>query len=287
MSGLELSAEEFDLIRDFVRKECGIAVGDEKAYLIETRLSSLVTESGCDSFRAFYQKAVSEPDKQLRERIVDAMTTNETLWFRDRGPWEILRKQLIPEFFEQLASGQRQKIRIWSAASSTGQEPYSVALSILEALDEAGRPELKDEMFEIFGTDLSPSALFVAISGRYDGLSISRGLDSKIRDRFFEKNGRLYSLNERVKSRVKFKRFNLMESYAPFGRFDLVLCRNVLIYFAPELKRDIVGRIADTLHDDGSFIVGASESLQGCLHRFTMQQCEGQFYYRRKPGGKG
>ncbi len=286
MGVLRLSSEEFELLRDLVRAECGISVGDEKAYLVETRLSSLVKETGCDSFRAFYDFVSEKSNHDLRDRMIDAMTTNETLWFRDDGPWKILREILIPEYFQLLKEGGRRQIRIWSAASSTGQEPYSVAMSILQAIDDAGDPSLKDEQFEVFGTDLSPSALFVANSGRYDPMSISRGLDPASKEKFFDQVGGVHSVCDRVRERVKFKRFNLMDSYAEFGRFDLVLCRNVLIYFAPELKRDIVERIADTLQEGGSFIVGASESLQGCLHRYTMQMSDGQIYYRRKPGGE-
>ncbi len=286
MSGLRLSPEEFDLIRNLVCKECGIAVGDEKAYLVETRLTSLVKETGCESFREFYQFVSQRANHQVLARMIDAMTTNETLWFRDDGPWKILRTQLIPEFIDMLRTGRRRSIRIWSAASSTGQEPYSVSMTILQAIDDLKDPSIKDEQFEIFGTDLSPSALFVANSGRYDPMSISRGLDPVSKGKFFDEIGGVHSVGERVRERVTFKRYNLMNSFAEFGQFDLVLCRNVLIYFAPELKRDIVERIADTLHDDGNFIIGASESLQGCLHRYTMQMCDGQIYYRRKPGGE-
>ncbi len=286
MSAMSLSKEEFELLRNFVKKECGIAVGDEKSYLIETRLSTLVIEAGCDSFRQFYDKVAQDPRSPLREKIIDAMTTNETLWFRDQGPWLVLRNALIPQFCEQLRSGKCKKIRIWSAASSTGQEPYSIAMTILRYLEENPIPGVKEEAFEILATDLSPSALFVATSGRYDGLSISRGLEPDLRDRFFEKSGRVYALNDRVKSRVTFKKFNLLESYKSFGQFDLVLCRNVLIYFSKDLKRDIVNRIGDALGDGGSFMVGASESLQGCLTKFSMRQADGQFFYQLKPGGE-
>ncbi|MCH7867468.1 MAG: protein-glutamate O-methyltransferase CheR [Myxococcales bacterium] len=284
---MNLSKEEFEQLRDFVKKECGIAVGDEKSYLIETRLSTLVIEAGCESFGEFYTTVTEGKRTGMRDKIIDAMTTNETLWYRDAGPWTILQKSLLPRFCEQLQSGERNKIRIWSAASSTGQEPYSVALTILEYLKESGPPGVKEEMFEIHATDLSPSALFVAISARYDGLSISRGLEPDLRDRYFEKSGRVYSLCDRVKSRVAFKQFNLIESFDSFGKFDLVLCRNVLIYFSADLKRDIVGRIGETLIDNASFMVGASESLQGCMTKFSMKQCEGQFFYQRKPRGTG
>lgn len=285
MSRLALSTVEFELLRNLVRAECGIAVGDEKAYLVETRLSSLATEIGCNSFREFYERVSLRSNREIRDRMIDAMTTNETLWFRDEGPWKVLREELIPEYFRLLRQGARQKIRIWSAATSTGQEPYSLAMTILEAIDELGDPTIKDEQFEILGTDLSPSALFVAESGRYDPMSINRGLESEMREKFFEKVGGVHSVSNRLRARVRFERFNLMDPCETFGRFDLVLCRNVLIYFSADLKRDIVERIADTLHDGGSLLVGASESLQGCLHRYSMEMCGRQIYYRRKPGG--
>lgn len=284
MSALELSAEEFELIRSLVRAECGISIGDEKTYLVETRLASLVREVGCATFREFYEHVQQQGQGELRDRMIDAMTTNETLWFRDAGPWKILREKLIPDLFALLRSGARQRIRIWSAAASTGQEPYSIAMAILDAIDESGDPAIKPEQFEIVATDLSPSALFVAISGRYDPMAMGRGLDPEMREKYFEQVGGVDAVRQVVKDRVKFKRFNLIDSYAALGRFDLVFCRNVLIYFAPELKRSIVERIADTLHDGSAIVVGASESLQGCLNRYRMEVHDGQIFYRCKPG---
>jgi len=277
-----LREDEFELLRRLVQKECGIAVGDEKAYLIETRLSSLVAESGCRSFREFYDLARTSAGKGLRDKIVDAMTTNETLWFRDQGPWKILRQELLPRWSQELQDGTRRRVRIWAAAASTGQEPYSVAISVLEHLRESAPPGVKEEAFEILGTDISPSALFMAVSGRYDGLSISRGLEPALRDRYFEASGRVWSLRERVKQRVSYRRFNLMDPFVPLGVFDLVLCRNVLIYFSNELKRDIVTRLAGRLEPGGRLVVGASESLQGCMQHYTLRQCEGHFFYEVK-----
>ena len=284
MSRLELGKDEFTALRDFVQEMSGIAVGDEKSYLIETRLATLVVEAGCDSFMEFHKLISADKSSPFRDKVVDAMTTNETLWFRDKGPWTILEKELIKRFCEELQSGKRQKVRIWSAAASTGQEAYSVGITILDYLKEHPMPGVKEESFEICGTDLSPSALFIAISGRYDGLSVSRGLDPDVRDEYFEQAGRVWKVQDRVKKMVKFQKYNLMDSYAPFGHFDLVLCRNVLIYFSPDLKRDIVARITETQGSDGSLIVGASESLQGCLSKLALRQCDGQFYYQVKPG---
>ena len=285
MSGLRLTDDEFELLRTFIKQECGIAVGDEKSYLIETRLGRMAVDADCDSFAEFHTKLKSDPRGKLRDKIVDAMTTNETSWFRDNGPWVILSKVLLGEFCEALQSGAAKKIRIWSAACSTGQEPYSMAISILEYLRDEAPPGVKEESFEIIATDISSSALFMSMSGRYDRLSISRGLEEHLRDRYFEQSGKIWLLNDRVKKMVKFHKFNLMESFDRFGKLDLVLCRNVLIYFSNELKKDIVTRIAGSLVDDGAFLVGASESLQGALAEFAMRQCEGNFYYRVKPRG--
>ncbi len=282
MKKLELSSEEFDLLRNFVQKECGIAVGDEKSYLIQTRLASLVSEEDCDSFGAFYAKARSASGSKLRDKIIDAMTTNETLWFRDQGPWHVINRQFLPACCAELQSGTRRRVRIWSAAASTGQEPYSVAISILEFLRENAFPGVKEESFEILGTDISPSALFIAISGRYDGLSIKRGLEEEVRDRYFEKKGRVWAISDRVKRMVRFQRFNLMDGFMGLGHFDLVLCRNVLIYFEADLKRDIVDRMVGILGNSGTLIVGASESLQGCAARLQLVQLDRQFFYRVK-----
>lgn len=285
MSGLELTRDEFELLRSFIKKECGIAVGDEKSYLIETRLGRMAVEAGCDSFAEFHTQLTKNPRGKLRDKIVDAMTTNETLWFRDSGPWAVLDKVLLAEFCDALQSGRKKKVRIWSAACSTGQEPYSVAISILEHLRDQAPPGVKEESFEIIATDICSSALFMSMSGRYDRLSISRGLEPELRDRYFETSGNTWVLSDSVKKMVSFQKFNLMDSFDRFGKLDLVLCRNVLIYFSNELKKDIVSRIAGSLVDNGAFLIGASESLQGALAEFAMKQVDGNFFYRIKPRG--
>ena len=133
-SKIAINREEFVLLREYIQQECGIVVGDEKVYLIESRLARLVVETGSSSFKEFYLKAKSDITKKLRDKIVDAMTTNETLWFRDMKPWTIIKEILIPKFFDDLKSGRKQKITVWSAACSTGQEPYSLAMLLDEAM---------------------------------------------------------------------------------------------------------------------------------------------------------
>ncbi len=270
MSELKLSPEEFAVMRDFVERECGISLAANKSYLIETRLSALVVKSGCTSYAGFYQRAKGPDGAKLRDQIVDAMTTNETLWFRDSGPWEILRKVLVPAFCERLQRSGREKIRIWSAACSTGQEPYSIAMLLRDHIAEHKPQGVTEADFEIVATDISHSALFVAQAGRYDRLAASRGLDPKLRERHFRAEGNAVRVLPEVSRMVHFKRLNLMEPIADLGRFDLVLCRNVLIYFAPASRKEVLKKLAKAMRPGASLIIGASESLQDSSEIFRL-----------------
>ncbi len=159
-----VSETEFTLMRDYIEHQCGIALGEGKAYLIETRLIKLMVENGCEDFEAFYHLAKAQTDNTLRNKIIDAMTTNETLWFRDTHPYVILKEKILPELAAQLKSGSRSSVRIWSAACSTGQEPYSIASAVQELCNT--QTGVQPEQFEILGTDISSSALALAKSGR-------------------------------------------------------------------------------------------------------------------------
>ncbi len=284
MTDLELTDATFKNLRDFIEKKCGIAVGDSKRYLIETRLSTLAKGVDCATFDEFHTKLVTSPNSNLADQVVDAMTTNETLWFRDQGPWSILNEKLLPECSGAVSRSEKNKIRIWCAAASTGQEPYSIAISILEHIRNSGA-DVKPDAFRIVGTDLSPSALYVGTSGRYDRLAIERGLAPELRERYFVENDDTWDVNSQVKEMVQFEQRNLMEPFDALGRFDLVFCRNVLIYFSADLKRDIVTRIGERIVPGGAFIVGASESLQGMMGIFKMKQVSGNFFYQRPTEG--
>lgn len=275
---LSISADEFQQLREYIETICGIAVGADKSYLIESRLSSLVEESGCDSFGSFYQKVRLGNDAALRDRIVDLMTTNETLWFRDTHPFTIFKEVLLPQFSQEIKEGKRFKVRIWSAASSTGQEPYSLAMIILEAM--AAQPHLQKHHFEILATDISSTALRMASLARYDRIAISRGLPETYRARFFKDEGRVWSLTDDVKNMVRLKRFNLQDSPAAFGRFDIILCRNVAIYFSDDFKRALFGRLARALNPGGCLFLGAAESLSAYSSAFEMQEHNRGIYYR-------
>ncbi|MFH1147049.1 MAG: protein-glutamate O-methyltransferase CheR [Pseudomonadota bacterium] len=279
---IPITQEEFKLLRDYIADQSGIFVGDQKLYLIESRLTVLVIENGCRSFHEFYRKAANNPHNGLRDKIIDAITTNETLWFRDQTPWSILKEVIIPDFFNALSKRVKSKIRIWSAASSTGQEPYSIAMVLDEALRERPGRDIGPEHFEIFATDISPSALFLAMAGRYDQIAMSRGMNERFRDRYFTQRGRVWELDPVIRKRVTFKQMNLQTPFSPLGKFDLIMCRNVAIYFSDTFKRDLFSRMASTLDSRGYFFVGSAESLTGYSDDFELLEHKRGIYYRVK-----
>lgn len=279
---IPITQEEFKLLRDYIADQCGIFVGDQKLYLLESRLSILVVENGCKSFHEFYRKAVNDPYNGLRDKIIDAITTNETLWFRDQTPWFIFKEVIIPDFFNTLSKGLKNRIRIWSAACSTGQEPYSIAMVLDEAIRERLGRDISPEHFEILATDISPSALFLAIAGRYDQIAMSRGMSERYRDRYFAQRGRVWELDPVIRKRITFKQLNLQSRFSPLGKFDLIMCRNVAIYFSDAFKNDLFSRMASTLNGRGYFFVGSAESLTGYSDDFELFEHNRGIYYRLK-----
>lgn len=271
---------EFKLMRSYIEKNCGILLGEEKAYLIETRLAGLLAETGSADYAAFYRLASSETGTALRDKIVDAMTTNETLWFRDGHPFQILRDVMLPEFASQLQSGSRFRIRIWSAASSTGQEPYSIAMTILEYCRE--HPGIRPDQFEILASDISPSALFLARAARYDASALGRGMPDELRARYFRQEGQVWVLDDAVKKLVTLRKFNLQDSLDPLGRFDIVFCRYVTIYFSDAFKRQIFEGIARLTSKGGYFFTCAVENLQNAPDLFEPLSCGPGTYYRSR-----
>jgi len=278
---VSVNASEFKLLRDLIEKICGIALGDEKAYLIETRLAGLLAETGCGDFGSFYRLVASDSQHQLRDKIVDAMTTNETLWLRDSHPFLILQEKLLPQLAEELRSGNRFRIRLWSGACSTGQEPYSLAMTIHEfCRREKG---VTPEQFEIVATDISPSALFLAKLGRYDQAAIGRGLPADLRDRYFQQQGQVWAVDDSLKRLISFRKFNLQDDLDPLGHFDIVFMRYVTIYFSDTFKQKIYGNVSRLLAPSGHLVISAVESLRGISDDFVQLSHAGGSYYHRQP----
>ncbi|MBI3987717.1 MAG: protein-glutamate O-methyltransferase CheR [Lentisphaerae bacterium] len=283
-----MTPHEFLLLRDYIKTHCGITINTDKGYLIESRLAHLLAETGCSDFSVFYFKAKQDATGQLRDRIIDAITTHETLWFRDVTPWLVLRDVILPQFRNLLLTAQRSRIRIWCTACSTGQEPYSLAILIDQVCNGLFGGDIRPEQFEIVGTDISPGTLFVAKSGRYNQLAISRGLDDPLIARYFAPKGHVWEIAESIRKRVTFLKFNLLDSFAPIGDFDLILCRNVAIYFAEDFKKELFAKLAATLIPrTGYLLLGASESIFGYSSAFELMEHRKSLYYRiKKPGKK-
>ncbi|BDU73384.1 CheR family methyltransferase [Mesoterricola silvestris] len=285
MSPDALSSAEFRLLRDYIQEHCGICLGEEKAYLIEARLTGLLARHGCPDFGTFYRLARNASSPALREEVIDAMTTNETLWFRDTHPFTILREKLLPPLADGILRKTRGRVRIWSAACSTGQEPYSIAMAILEHCRL--NPGVNPAQFEILASDISPSALFLAQAGRYDENAMRRGLPEDLKERYFHREGPAWSVNDEVRRLVTFRKFNLQDSMDPLGPFDVVFCRYVTIYFADEFKRRIFAGIASLLAPSGHLLISAVESLRGIADQLLPMTHAGGLYYQCDPSIPG
>jgi chemotaxis protein methyltransferase CheR len=274
-----ITAAEFKLYQGYIARHCGIALGGEKIYLVDTRLRELLDETGSADFGSLYRLAVNDTSNQLRNRIVDAMTTNERLWFRDEHPFTILKEKLIPELAAQLRAGGRSRIRIWSAACSTGQEPYSIAMVVRDLCrTQSG---LRPEHVEILASDISPTALSIAQAGRYDENSLKRGLPDELKSRYFRQDGPVRVVDDEIKRMVTFQKFNLQDVLDIRGRFDIVFCRYVAIYFSEDFKRTLYQGLARALEPGGYLLISAVENLREVCRDFEPLEYASGVCYRR------
>lgn len=272
----ELQDSEYKVFREFLEQQCGIVLGDNKQYLVKSRLAPLMQRFNVASLSELVTKTLSPFERQLRSAVIDAMTTNETLWFRDTYPYELLKKQILPELEKD-----HRTVKIWSAASSSGQEPYSIAMTGLEY--QQSRPGSFGMGLQILGTDISNAMLEHCQRAEYDGLALSRGLSPERRSKFFEDSGNgMMRVRDAVRKNVTFRHLNLLDSYTLLGKFDIIFCRNVLIYFSPEVKAKIIKQFAQALNPRGYLFLGASESLTSTNTEFEMIRCNPGIIYRRK-----
>jgi chemotaxis protein methyltransferase CheR len=276
LANKDVSPASYLKFREFLEKQCGIVLGENKQYLVRSRLASLLYKHKYESADELIDVVVRGFDRTLLQSVIDAMTTNETLWFRDNYPFDLLVNNLLPSL-----STKNQRIRIWSAACSSGQEPYSIAMSVLEY--QRQRPGALRAGVEIVATDLSSEMLQKCELGLYDELSLARGLSPQRRQTFFQQgdNG-MMQVKPEVRRMVTFKSLNLLTSYASLGRFDIVFCRNVLIYFSADVKQRILQQIAGQLQPEGILFLGASESISAASSTYSMVKCHPGLYYQKK-----
>ena len=276
MSARELDEKSYHQFRTFLEQQCGIVLGEKKQYLVKSRLAPLMSKFDVNSLGELVTRTLSPVERQLRAAVIDAMTTNETLWFRDDYPFKLLQNKLLPDF-----ANRQTPVKIWSAASSSGQEPYSIAMSVLEY--QQRNPGSFMRGVQVIGTDISTTMLEHCKYGHYDSLALARGLSAERKRQFFDNgdNGML-KIKDQVKKMVSFRPLNLLNSYNLMGKFDIVFCRNVLIYFSPEIKAQIISQIYGTLNKGGYLFLGASESLSGLNDNFNMIRCNPGIVYQKK-----
>ena len=273
----EISQEDYRAFKEFLQDASGILLGENKQYLVKSRLRRIMAENRFNSLGELVQQLRKQPRSELRETVIDAMTTNETLWFRDTHPFRILEERLLGEMGAESTS---QPLRIWSAACSTGQEPYSIAMVI----DEYRRrnPGRLRRPVEIIATDVSKPVVDAAKDGIYELLALGRGLSADRQKQFFTQlPSGSWQVRKEIRDMVTFREHNLLERFN-FGKFDIVFCRNVLIYFSGDLKNDILIRTHGVLKRGGYLILGASESLNGLNQYYEMVQCRPGIIYRAK-----
>lgn len=266
---------DFAWVCDLVRQRAAIVLDDRKRYLVESRLGSLARHTGHGDIPSLILEVRRGGSPELRDAIVDAMTTNETSFYRDARAWEALQHEVLPDLIARRSRDRR--LRLWSAACSTGQEPYTLAMVLRSAFPQVCRWDL-----EIVATDISPTVLQRAERGTYRTHELSRGLEPSQVERFFEPpraGGR--RIRAELRDMVQFRQMNLAERWpVDLGRFDLVFVRNVLIYFDTATKRDILGRMESHLASDGYLLLGSGETTLNLGIGLRRQSAELGWFYR-------
>lgn len=262
---MTISQSDFVYLSDLIRKNSGIHLTEDKMYLLEARLLPLAQNNEMDNIADLVSKSKTDP--KMVSDIVEVMTTNESLFFRDTKPFEILTKSILPYVIEK-NNNPNKEIKIWSAACSTGQEPYSIALAIKED------PELSKYKFSIHASDLSNKVVEKAQKGLYTQFEIQRGLPIMVLMKYFTQDEAGWQIKDEIRNMVTFKTGNLLTD-THHGVFDVVMCRNVLIYFEPETKRIVIENIIKQMHGDSVLFLGVTESIIGIaddiLQRFDKQ----------------
>ena len=267
-----LTAENFRFLYQTVYEESGIVLDDSKGYLLEARLVPVAKDEGAASLDGLCNLIRAMGGHRVRDKIVEAMTTNETLFFRDLTPFQTLETVVIPELLEKRkGSG---ALRFWSAACSSGQEPYSLAMMWLDMGNLA-------KEIQILGTDLSEDMLDKARGGKYMQLEVNRGLPAKYLVKHFTRQNMEWEISSSIRAMVRWKKFNLKDNPALLGIFDVVLCRNVLIYFDIETKRQILRNIRKTLAPGGYLVLGSSETTLNIDETFGRRQVGRAVFYQK------
>ena len=252
---------DFEFVAQLLKRRSGLILTPDKGYLIESRFAPLARQFQLAGVEAIVAK-LRAGDETIARAVTEAMTTNESFFFRDKTPFEHFEKIILPKMLQTRAGAKR--LRIWCAAASSGQEPYSLAMILKEKA-----AALKDWKIDILGTDLSTEILAKAKAGLYSQFEVQRGLPIQLLMRYFTKEGEAWRIKDEIRSMVQYKPANLLDAYSGMGSFDVVYCRNVLIYFDEATKKNILMRLAQLMPPDGYLLLGAAETVVGLTSSFS------------------
>lgn len=266
-----MTPADYDFLRSYLKERSGLVLSNDKQYLIDSRLMPVARDAGLDSISALVAKLRTPLGRTTGERVVEAMTTNESFFFRDKTPFDHFSNEMLPKLMETRRA--QRSIRIWCAAASTGQEPYSVAMIIKELGLKASTFR-----FEIIGTDISKDVLERAKVGTYSQFEVQRGLPIQLLLNYFTQKGDVWELAPAVRQMVQYRYLNLFDSFSSLGKFDVVFIRNVLIYFEQAAKVEILERVAKQMNPDGYMVLGAAETVVGLTRAFkAVPGCRGLY----------
>jgi chemotaxis protein methyltransferase CheR len=256
-----MTPAEFDFLKTFLKTRSGLVLSNDKQYLVESRLLPIARSSKLETLSAVIQQLKRGGNRALETDVVEAMTTNESFFFRDKTPFDHFKDTMLPALLQSRSA--RKQLKIWCAAASTGQEPYSLAICLKE---EAAK--MSGWRTQILGTDLSQEVLEKAKTGLYSQFEVQRGLPIQMLLKYFEQKGDMWQINAGMRAMVEWKKLNLLENFNHLGEFDIIFCRNVLIYFDQATKSEILARLAKSMPDDGYLVLGAAETVVGLTDAF-------------------
>lgn len=273
----KLSDQEFYAWAKYIYDICSIDLDKSKTYLIETRLKDALKESAAKSFAELLVKVRGDTTRKLRKKVIDAITTNETSFFRDNSPFDLLQHKLVPELIDRRSRPGMNRIplRIWSAACSTGQEVYSILIVLKELLNDFNRYDIR-----ILGTDISDQAVAQASLGSYTQHELGRGLNPDKISRYFVAEGDRWKINDELRASASFRTLNLFEPYSFPVPFDIIFCRNVAIYFNEADRIKLFRSLGRVLARDGVLLIGSTESLTGLCPEFVPQRYHRSVFYQ-------
>jgi chemotaxis protein methyltransferase CheR len=258
---MTISPADFDFMADLLKKQSGLIITKDKVYLLESRLLPLARRQGLPGLNELIALVRGGKDATIAKAVNEAMTTNESFFFRDVKPFQLFETETLPHLLKTRAA--QKSFRIWSAAASNGQEPYTLAMILKQ--HEA---KMKDWKIEIIGTDLSNEVLAKAKSGIYSQFEVQRGLPIQYLMKYFTKTNEAWQINEAIRNMVQYKPLNLLQPFNMLGTMDVIFCRNVLIYFDQPTKAEVLGRMAKQLTKDGVLYLGGAETVVGVTERF-------------------